>query len=270
MIRSASWVVLCGLFTREVLAAEPTKAECIAASEEGQELRHAGKLRASREKLALCIADSCPGPVREDCNDKLEEIEKIAPSIVFVVKNGAGEDVSAVVVTMDGKPFAEKLDGSFVPVDPGAHTFAFEAGGRRVEKKLVIREGQKQRRESVVLGGEVTTSSGPSRVPAYVAFGVGGVGLILGIVFTAVWASDKSAGDNECSQGCSKQRGDSLKSQQDADTAGLAVGFTLAGAGAVVGTILLLTSGGSQTKTNDARNPPRVRFGSMGIEGTFW
>jgi hypothetical protein len=83
----------------------------------------------------------------------------------LIAKNAAGSDLVDVKVTVDGAPLATKLDGLAVDVDPGAHTFAFEAPDGRVEQKVVITEGGKAQRVSVAFGAPgtapvVTTTPG--------------------------------------------------------------------------------------------------------------
>src|ERR1700733_4703749 len=85
------------------IAADPTKQECIVASESAQDLRHAGKLREARARGAVCTAVSCPGPVREDCAQLVVEVDMAMPTLVFEVRDGAGNDVNRVRVTMDGQ-----------------------------------------------------------------------------------------------------------------------------------------------------------------------
>lgn len=260
--------------------AEPTKQECVAANSAAQDLRSVGRLREAQVKLALCVSASCPGPVREDCADRLREVEKATPSIVFEAKDGDGNDLSAVAVSVDGQPLAKKLDGGALVIDPGEHTFTFQMAGRpAVEKKLVVREGEKGRRERVTLRGtgEKARSedlpSGdetPSRVPAIIAFGAGGVGLVVGIVFAGLWASDKSAGDAACTPVCPTQTvADGWSSKQTGDTVGAAVGFAVAGAGAITGAILLLASSSTPAKATVAQIRPQLGFGWAGVEATF-
>ena len=119
----SSVLVLGGVFAAfPAAAADPTKEQCIAANDHAQEFRQAGKLSKAREQLVLCVAQSCPGPVREDCAQRLDEVDKAMPTIVFVVKDASGNDVSGVSVTMDGQPLAAKLTGAAVAVDPGSIT----------------------------------------------------------------------------------------------------------------------------------------------------
>jgi len=133
-----------GLVT--VARADPTKDECVNADETAQALRAVGKLRDAADKLAVCVAPSCPGPVRNDCSERFNELEKALPSVVFAVHSPSGADLTAVLVRMDGALLASGLDGSAIAVDPGTHTFTFEvAGFTRFEETSLIREGEKGR-----------------------------------------------------------------------------------------------------------------------------
>jgi hypothetical protein len=134
------------------LAADPTKLECVLASENGQALQHDGKLRAARAQFAICVADACPGPVRADCAQHLVDADNATPTVVFVVTDSAGAERSDVRITMDGQPLVSMLDGRAIPLDAGAHSFVFEAAnGETSEKTLLLHEGEKDRRERVVL-----------------------------------------------------------------------------------------------------------------------
>jgi hypothetical protein len=134
--------------------ADVTKAECIAANTAAQDLRRDGKLSAAREQLRKCVDPSCPGMVLDDCSRRLDELDKMQPTVVFEVKDAAGHDLSAVKVTVDGKSLVDKLDGSDLPVDPGEHVFTFTIDGQApVSRTLVLSAGEKARREQVVIGG---------------------------------------------------------------------------------------------------------------------
>jgi hypothetical protein len=148
---TGAWIVASclGLATvalATVARADPTKDECVNADETAQALRASGKLRDAVDKLAVCVSPSCPGPVRNDCSERFNELEKALPSIVFAVHTPSGADLSAVLVRMDGAVLASGLDGSAIAVDPGTHTFTFEASGfTRFEETSLIREGEKGR-----------------------------------------------------------------------------------------------------------------------------
>ena len=130
-----------------------TKDQCVDANGEGQELRREGKLSAARENLLLCANQSCPAIVRDDCNRRLDELDKAQPTIAFEVKDASGADVSAVKVTVDRKLLTDVVDGRSLQVDVGRHAFAFEIAGQPpVTRILVITEGVKGRREVVKMG----------------------------------------------------------------------------------------------------------------------
>jgi hypothetical protein len=191
--------------------AEPTKRECAAANETAQDLRRAGKLGEARAQLAACTATSCPGPVREDCAQRLKEVEAAIPTVIFEAKNAAGHDLSAVRVTMDGEPLLEKLTGTAVTLDPGEHHFAFEADGlRKFEDTVVLREGERDRRVQVVLEAAAPASHAdqgstpwmdPStqRALGLSIGGAGAAGLVVGGIFGLVAKSTyDDALRNEC------------------------------------------------------------------------
>jgi hypothetical protein len=175
---------------------------CVESHVEGQKLREQTKLAGARDRFVACAAEACPAVVRKDCAQWLDELDKMIPTIVFITKDQAGNDLSAVRVTVDGSPLADRLDGPALRVDPGEHTFEFFAPGRpRVTKKLVVREGVKERQETIVLaeatgspappiaapppsGDEAPSSAGSTqRSLAIAAGGVGVVGIALGTVF---------------------------------------------------------------------------------------
>ena len=138
------------LLSRPALGAEPTTLECITAYEDSVPLRKNHQLKAARAKLLTCSSESCPADVRAECIGRLPEIDASMPTVVFEAKDAAGTMVFAVKVKMDGELLAERLQGSALPIDPGEHTFTFEAAGRpSVEKHLMIFEGEKLRRERV-------------------------------------------------------------------------------------------------------------------------
>jgi hypothetical protein len=149
--------------------ADPTKDECINANESAQALRTARRLRDAAIKLELCVAKSCPGPVRDDCAERLNDVQKALPTVVFAVRSGGGPDLIAVRVKMDGVLLTTKLDGSAITVDPGPHAFVFEARGfAPFDETLLIREGEKERHEEIVLPVDAEIPS-PAPPPASAA-----------------------------------------------------------------------------------------------------
>jgi hypothetical protein len=122
------------------------KARCIAASEQGQQLRDSGQYSAARDAFTRCARDACPALVRRDCTRWLSDVTQLWPSVVFGAKDPSGNDLTDVNVRSDGAPMASTLDGRPVPIDPGDHLFRFEAKGfPAVERHVLVRAGEKSR-----------------------------------------------------------------------------------------------------------------------------
>jgi hypothetical protein len=170
---AASLVVSSLLVGSSASAADPTKAECIAANEQAQDLRGSGKLLEARAQLAVCIAQSCPGAIRQDCVLRLGDVEKALPTLVLIARDSSGNDVGGVHATIDGKAVSHDLNGTAMPLDPGEHKIVLEAAGLpRTEKTVVLHEGEKARREVVTFsagqpaGAGAAGASGGSKPPA--------------------------------------------------------------------------------------------------------
>jgi hypothetical protein len=230
----------------EAFAADPTTEECVAANEKAGPLQRSGKLREARANLLRCSAGSCPSVVRDDCIKSATQVDTAVPTIVFEAKDAAGNDVTAVRVTMDGEQLAEKLTGTALDVDPGEHVFAFDAGGQRVERHLVIHQAEKNRRESVVLGGQAVAASnalaeppqaglGTHKTIAIGAAGVGVVGIALGSVLGLLANSKWEQAKTDCGAGCAQ----GSPAQEEASSAHSTA--TLANVSLVVGVVALAT-----------------------------
>ena len=258
-------------------AAEPTKEECVAANESAQDLRQAGKLHEARKLLTYCVSPSCPPAVRADCAERLKELEAVQPSLAFEVKDGAGTDLSAVRVTMDGQPLAARLDGSARPIDPGLHRFLFESEGfETTEKVLLVREGDKERHEHVVLeyvrtvaappvtsppvvpaavGGDIEAPNGIGgrRILAFVVGGVGAAALAVGIGTGIAATSKHSTLQGECPHApiCPSSASGDLDSFHTLRTAST-VTYVIGAAGLAGGGVLFLTAPSRKTSTPTA------------------
>jgi hypothetical protein len=298
MLQVNHWLLVPALLSVSLVAAAParaegpTKMECIAANSSAQDLRPAGKLLEARDKLRLCVSEACPGPVREDCAQRLDEVGKAVPSIAFEVKDAAGNDVAGVQITMDGQPAGAA--GSAIQLDPGEHTFTFEAQGLpRTEKKLVIVEGVKERHDLVVMGGNgaggVPGPSAPasptpgaarpietpiphaSGLPtlSWVAFGVGGAGLAAGIVAGLVAGSKHSALSGECNTSagtCAPQYAGDLDAFHTWRTLST-VGYVVGAFGAAGGVALWLL--GPEPAQSGPSAQVWISPGGAGIAGRF-
>jgi len=294
MTHCLSAVLTCGalLVPISAYAAAPTKEECIAANDGAQDLRRAGKLHDSREKLVLCVSQSCPGPVRDDCNERLAEVDKAMPTIVVAATDHDGNDMSAVRVLEDARVLVNRLDGSAVAVDPGEHVLRFEAVGYvPVTRKIVLREAEKERHIAVTFAaasssagpprGSVPKETGgdasgedttPSRWPAYVAFGVGGAGLVAGVAFVVAAVNQQSTLQRDCGGLTEAQCHAYVPGEQSnltADNVAMGISFGVAALAAGLGTYLLLSAPSSSAQARPWWLAPRIALGWAGVEGGF-
>jgi hypothetical protein len=117
-------------------------------------------------------------------------------------------------------------------------------------------------------------TTGPNRVPAYIAFGLGGAGIAVGAVFGILALGTKSTLDNECpNKVCApsaKSDVDNLSTRATISNVAFAVGAV----GVAAGIVLFVTARGSEApKTASARPPlyvsPWIGLGAAGLGGTF-
>jgi len=229
--------------------------------------------------------------VRDDCALRLDQLERLQPTVVFDAKDALGNDLSDVRVTIDGQPLAETLQGTSLQVDPGEHTFAFETPGRpSVIRSFVLHEGEKARRERIVLAASYTetTASGLSPAPTAwpngerqqgggerkaVAFVVGGLGIggiAVGTVFGLLTISNWESSKSECSQTSCPQPKEAVSDHDTAITDGTisTTGFIAGAVLAATGFALWLTApsdvGPSVKRARPLRVSPTVGTGAVG------
>jgi hypothetical protein len=197
------------LLVGHTASADVTKADCVKANADAQTLRLKGLFGGARDKLTLCADPTCPGIVRDDCTQRLDELEHVQPTVVFEAKDSQGADVLSVSVTVDGQPLTDKLSGTALRVDPGEHTFTFRAEGRSsITRTFVIHEGEKDRRERVefpVLAmaappatGSAEHGLGTQRVLALTSGGLAVAGVVVGSIFGVLSTSAASRQDTDC------------------------------------------------------------------------
>jgi hypothetical protein len=277
------------LTTRDLHAADPTVAECLAASHASLQTEAAHKLRAERAQLLVCAADSCPKDIRKDCVSRVDEVTARIPTIIFAAKDGSGADLSDVKVTMDAELVVAKLEGLAIAVDPGSHAFTFETPGQpAVSKTFVVQVGQHDRRESVTFASSAppapaqSSASAPAPEPppavdaggglgtqkilALVAGGIGVVGVGVGTVFGLMAISKKTDAQNACPGECATQDGVNKWNDMLATGNISTIGFVVGGVGLVGGAVLWLTAPGAQ-------GGPRAQVGfgpgALQVRGTW-
>lgn len=225
----------CLLLTTQVSLAQgdsEVKA-CAEAYEQAQVSRNAGQLQAAQQHLTTCVRDVCPDFVKVDCGQWLSEIKREVPSVIFSASDSSGEELSDVRVVINGEIVSDALDGIAVEMDPGQHDVTFEYDGKKLTKKLIVRQGEKNRVFRVefvttvdsdgdgvaddadfcpdapgpqsadgcppkqVAAAPVIDASGSSPVTAYILWGVGAAGLATFGVFATL---GKSAEDDALEQ----------------------------------------------------------------------
>ena len=258
-------LILC----RAAQADESAIERCIAASGASIEADNLHHLHAERAELLACAAAECPLEVRTECLRRIEEVNRAVPTLVFEARDPAGNDLSAVEVTMDGQVLTDRLDGVALSIDPGAHEFTFEVKGQPpVRKQFVIREGQKDRHERITLGrvkknvmhGDASFGAGQRGAPAsdrrdsgalgaqkFWAIGIAGLGIAgvaVGAVFGADALSKRDEAEKVCPDACADSRG--VERWHDAKTTGnrATVAFAVGGALLAGAGLLWLTAPG--------------------------
>jgi hypothetical protein len=262
--------------------AEVPKAECVKANAEAQALRLNGKLAAARERLAFCQDPSCPGMVRDDCTQRMDELDRVEPTIVFEVKDSHGSDLSTVSVTMDGQPLASKLAGTALKVDPGEHAFTFSAEGQTTQTRtFVIHEGEKDRRERIAFTGAApaagvpdgsagsTGGLGTRKIVALTAGGVGIASIAVGTVFGILSLSAASSQKTDCASSAScTDRSAALSDHGTAVTDGAVSTVAILAGGALLVTGVTLFFTGRSSAEHPAGGfwvTPNVRPGSASL-----
>ncbi|MDB5220620.1 MAG: hypothetical protein JWO86_8547 [Myxococcaceae bacterium] len=229
------------------IASADDKQLCVAASEKGQQLRSAGKLVEAREQLNVCGRTECPKLIQQDCTQWMSEVLASLPSVVPGAKDRKGRDVVQARLTIDGKVATETLDGKPIVVDPGVHSFVFEAkgpgAGPAVKEQVVVKPGEKNRIVivTVATGDDVVAAASAGNgtreeakssppIAAYVLGGLGVVALGAAGVMGLLANSDAHDLRSTCAPNCKQSDVDAIQTR-----------YTIGGVTAGVGGALLIT-----------------------------
>ena len=260
-------------------AEEPTVAECMMAHDEATELRAAHDLRAARGQLQTCAANSCPVGLRTTCAAEEHEVASSIPTLILDAVDAAGNDVSDVKVTMDGKPLLNRINGSSVAVEPGAHRFVFQVPGQPPEAKtLVMTEGEKDCRVRIEIAPPPPAPShdGDTRRMIGLVFGAAAVvsaGVATGFGLSARSNLASSKADCVSTSNCmNASLATSELNTANTDATISTAGFIGAGVFLAAGAMLYFTAHPSKASSSSAVNiVPGVGpgVGSLLLRGTF-
>ena len=182
------------------------------------------------------------------------------------------------IVTIDGDALPDAALDVPRRIDPGAHAVEVRAPGYRpVSATAVLNAGElKSLSLELVPDPDAKVAEAPSappaprperpsKAPALVAFGVGAVGLGLGIAGALAVDSRTRTLDQRCDANrvCPSDAGSDLDQAKTWATVSTA-GFITGGVGAVTGLVLLLVS---RSPSSTVR--PSVGAGSVGLHGVF-
>lgn len=196
---------------------------CLDASEEARAAMRARRLLEARAKLRLCAASECEADVRAICEERLSEVSERMPTVIFDAKKPDGADLSDVTTRIDDVPRPDVAMGLEVALDPGPHVVVLrDPEGIVVERRIVVVEREKARRERVVFGAKsppVLVPQAPTRVEvpvlyapsrsalwmhdgAMLSFGGAAVATVLGSVFGVVAITQNDTAGCDASNVC--------------------------------------------------------------------
>ncbi len=252
-MRRALAVVTLLSFAPTAAWAGPDKATCVAEYEETQKLKKSGKLLEAKSHALLCAQAGCPAVVRDDCTSWSAELEKTIPTIVLVVTDAEGHDVTDAVAYVDGEKVSSHVEGKAIALNPGTHKLRVEREGYdTIEQDLVAHEGDKNRSIAVKFpkkGGEdkppppvadPTPVARPVPTTAWVLGGIGVAGIAGFAAFGLMGSSKKNDLDSRgCKPACPSSDVDAAK--RDFLIADIALGVGIVSLG--IATVMILTRG---------------------------
>jgi hypothetical protein len=220
---------------------------------------------------------------RHEAAELADALAKRIPSMRFVVRGvPSGTEVR---IEVDGQAIPAKLHDVPRKANPGRHSVRANAAGyHAIDQSVELSEGET---EEVLLPlvklnpGESPDPAAGAAIPdpsgregsggdvapvAWVGFGVGAAGLIVGAITGGLAIA--SAGDlkdscpnDQCPRAATEDAYDSTMTLAHVSTAGFVVG----GAGAILGLVGLLALSGKDEPSTSARHRTTVRVGPTGI-----
>ncbi len=246
--------------------------------------------------VASSAKNASQGAREKAARDRAAALEPKLSRLAVVVP--APSRVTGLAVTRDGEPMGDAEWGESMPIDPGEHTVAASAPGKRAWKAIVAVEGVASTAKVIVpaLDDEpvspppiatpiatatptpiatATPTATASKAPAWVLLGVGAASLVGGGVTWAMRGSAESKLQNECGangKSCPASATNDIANGKTYSALGVGF-FALGGACVVAGASWLLFAGHpheSQTALG-AKIVPAIgpHTGGLSVEASF-
>jgi hypothetical protein len=228
----------------------------------------------------------------EDAKKEVDGVTAKVGSVTITVKAAGGTDIPDPQVVLDEHPINSASLGVRRAIDPGQHVLRATAEGYKPgELRFTVLEGasadepltlEKDLTATPVAAGPTTApttlAASPDVAPAqpspmrkmapWIAFGVGGAGLVVGGITGILAMSKHSTLSGECKPNCESAGAQSDLSSYHTIGAVSDVGFIVAALGGAVGAILLVTQP-KAAPTTGVRVVPVVGLGAVGATGSF-
>lgn len=210
--------------------------------------------------------------------DAATELEQLASQIPNLLVKLKGTNTDGASVTVDGAVVAPALIGENRPINPGKHEVRVSRAGKTVSAEVVVALGETKTVELEV--PDAPSAAGPTapaqanadvapskpsstrRTVGYVALGVGGAGLVVGGIASALAIGKRgdindnpNCRDNVC-RPSESDLVDSYGTWRTVSSVGLIGGVALAG----VGVVLVLTAPKHAEQTSLRVGPGSVTF----------
>jgi hypothetical protein len=283
-----------GLASGTAAAGDITKEACVDAHSRGQDAKEQGKLTLARKLFFTCAQAGCPAAVQSDCARFADDLNALQPTVVFVARDGDGNDLPNTSVYVDGVLVVTQIDGKPQDIDPGNHSVRFAHNGRDEIVTVVIGSAEKGRtviarfsspavaRRAATAPLDVASRSTPASRPTTrtthptgsLALAIGGTVIATGGVALALYGVSQvpdtcSLATNECSA----SPGDPVfaDAQSGARTMNLGIAIGGVGAAAAIGGIVWYLAGAQTTTERATQVAPLVRSdgGGFAVSGRF-
>ncbi len=236
-----------------------------------------------RKLLAEAVSDAAPEQfkgARVSAQNALNNLEKKIPTLSVTL---LGANAERAEVFVDGTKVSVSELSAGVPLDPGEHVVTAKApGGGQARLAVKVVESVATRTDLTLRVESQRPAPQPgSLVPAAVAYGLGGAGLTVGVLFGIV-ASGLSS---EILAGCRTIEGEQhcrsadVGKKESATTFAVGSGVALGVGGALLATGIVLTlvrpgatrqpSGGAAESASDGHVEFRAGWGSVSVGGSF-